>query len=410
MVKLFLISILMQVVLGCPANCNTCGTGVDSCTACSTGYYLTQGMCIPFCPTGFTENSGVCDPSDTFVFHLSLDNVILDIVEDQRNSIPVLTGSDNSFYPNYHSTDPIAAGGRGYYFTGDSYMSFEAGDGGKELVLAPKFTFAAWVRPKSNQAFNLFRKEDIDTSDAYSVFRVTNEKIKARVRNNLGSMTALHGDDSLTSDQWNFLTFRSYVESSNYKIVVSLNGNTPKVKNLANDFHQDINSNYICVIGAGYQDSSIKPNFHGFLWELRIYNTDYDPSSLLQSSGCSGFGGCSYCPSNNSGQCLPTCDIGEYWDDSTTSCKSCHTDCQEIGCVRYDSSCNLCDNQLCKTCEDFSTCQDCIENASNPGDCECNNKYFWDSTAKSVSSVPPTVISALPQHSISALSAQSTTI
>ena len=147
-------------------------------------------MCIPFCPTGFTENSGVCNTSDTFVFHLSLDNVILDIVQDQRNSIPVSTGLDKSFYPDYDSSDPIAAAGRGYYFDGDSsYMLFKGGDGGKELVLAPRFTFAAWVRPALDEEwFHLFWKEDINSCKTYSFFRVRKEKIKGKISTNQNRM------------------------------------------------------------------------------------------------------------------------------------------------------------------------------------------------------------------------------
>ena len=126
---------------------------------------------------------------------------------------------------------------------------------------------------------------------------------------------------------------------------------------MGNNFHEDINSNYICLIGAKYHGSSIRPYFNGFLWELRIYNTEFDLSSLLQSSGCSG--GCTYCPINNSNECLPTCDIDEHWDESNNSCKPCHSNCQEFGCVRNDSSCNLCYDEQCNTCKDFSSCDFC---------------------------------------------------
>lgn len=63
---------------------------------------------------------------------------------------------------------------------------------------------------------------------------------------------------------------------------------------------------------------------------------------------------------NNSGQYLPTCSMNEYWNDD--SCKPCHT---IVGCVRGDISCNLCNDQLCETCEDPFTCQSCIDNASS---------------------------------------------
>ena len=381
MSKLLLFPMLLHIAYcACSANCNTCGTGVDSCTACSAGYYLTQGMCINFCPTGFTQESGVCNPSDTFVFHLSLENVILDIVQDQRNSIPVLTGKDNSFYPNYDSSDPIAAIGRGYYFNGvSSYMQLppHTYDGGKELTLAPKFTMAFWVNPK------LFGKELFDKKDSSNI---AIQHLRLEIHSNylyvvMESITYTLNANT-NSDEWSFLVFKTYTESGNYKISFSVNGNTSPAENLQNNFYQDATTGYVSNIGAYYHATNLMSLFFwGFLWEFRIYNTDYDTSSLLQSSGC--LGGCIYCPSNNLGQCLSTCDINEYWDDPNSSCKQCHPNCQETGCFRDDSSCNLCSNQLCETCDSFSTCQTCIPNASSSSDCQCDPGYAWNSVTES---------------------------
>ena len=362
------------------ANCDSCtGGNINDCEACSTDYYLVQGMCIDFCPTSFTDNSGVCTSTlpDVLVFHLNLGGVISDTPEDQASSIPVNTGKDNRFYPDYDLTDPIAAGARGYYFNGvSSYMKVDS-----ELIIPPEFTLVFWMMLNSNSGV-LFSKESIlnSVNDYIKVYLDAGEP---KVAIELTSGNVQHGAGSVVLGQWEFLVVRSYLESSEYKISVSLNDGSPTVHNAGGNIYQDFTSDYVFTIGAEYVSaSSIGAYFHGFLYEFRIYNSNHDPSSLLQSSGCSGFGGCTYCPSDNSGQCLPICKINEYWDEENNSCETCHENCQETGCVRNDSFCNLCSDQKCKACEDVSTCDVCIKNASGPPDCECDSKYYWNSSAE----------------------------
>jgi len=115
-------------------------------------YYI-QSICQDFCPSGFSLSSKQCLKDSGFVFHLT-PHEVKDKVYDNINSIPMSTGEDSSFYPNYKPSDPWAAYMRGYYFTGSSYMTFSG------LTLAPHFTLTVWVRPDSGSDTQvLFRKK-----------------------------------------------------------------------------------------------------------------------------------------------------------------------------------------------------------------------------------------------------------
>ena len=291
-----------------PENCDAFSSlNIDGCTDCSSNYYLTEGICLKSCPTGFTQGSETCELSDCFAFHLKLGKVVSDIVYDERNSIPVLTGKDNSFYPNYDPSDPLAAGEKGYYFNGvSSYMQLPPhnNDDSKKLLIAPKFTMVFWTMPKATHGV-LFEKADVNyLANPYIRLEIYTDQLALYLGGNFYQLF-----NTVTLDQWSFLVFRSYVEYSNYKISFSVNGNS-EVKSLGDYFYEDPIDQYACNIGAIYNSPSSRGLFfHGFLWEFRIYNTEYDPSDLLQTSDC--IGECTYCPVNNLNRCLPICSIDE---------------------------------------------------------------------------------------------------
>ena len=109
-----------------------------------------------------------------------------------------------------------------------------------------------------------------------------------------------------------------------------------------------------------------------------IYNQKASLSSFVQTSGCQG--GCSICPVNNKNLCLSTCDYNCYI--SNNQCQPCSSSCQTFGCVRNDTKCNLCYDQLCYQCNSFyAGCSACITNAYLlPNQtCACNKNYAWDS-------------------------------
>jgi len=132
------------------------------------------------------------------------------------------------------------------------------------------------------------------------------------------------------------------------------------------------------MIGSSLLSSSTLGNyFTGFIWDLKIRNKIADFSSLYSTS-CSQ---CSLCPVDNSAACIPNCPISEYWDG--TQCSSCNNACSAVGCVRYDKTCNLCNNVICSVCDDFiaGSCLQCKTNAYlSSGECICNNGYYLNKT------------------------------
>jgi len=106
-----------------------------------------------FCATGFSKGPRNCTLELSPVFQLTLDQ-IEDTVQEQAQGIKVYTGEDSSFYPDYKTSDPLAAYKRGYYFTGSSYMRFPEVSESK-FTFAPYFTVTAWVRPDSNSNYEV---------------------------------------------------------------------------------------------------------------------------------------------------------------------------------------------------------------------------------------------------------------
>ena len=61
--------------------------------------------------------------------------------------------------------------------------------------------------------------------------------------------------------------------------------------------------------------------------------------------------------------------------DQTVDCEDCPEGC-ETGCMR-SSDCRNCLDALCETCENYGTCEQCIENAELDGVCTCNDPNYY---------------------------------
>ena len=355
--------------LPCTINCKECSSGeFDECLVCSSGYMI-HGVCQSFCPTGFTQGTGVCDLVDGFGFHLR-PTKIQNKVPDLQNSIPVLTGINNDFYPNYHSTDPLAAKDRGYYFTGTSFMQLppNSEDPSPLLRIAPEFTATIWVRPQTSSGVLLSKQQDT-TFGTLLRFELDTGVPKTVIELTSGTKSSVGTPFNLGA--WNFFGFRFAIESHQFQIKTLANQVETQDPNLGNTWYLDEPTNFVFSVGASYSGSGVLENFFkGFIWEVRLYNYALDPTTLYLDSGC--IEGCSICPIENSNHCLPECGIDSFWNRN--NCAGCPSNCL-YGCSR-EGTCNLCANPLCDVCEGFELgeCTDCKENAGG-SPCTCNSGY-----------------------------------
>ncbi|CAG9335159.1 unnamed protein product [Blepharisma stoltei] len=375
----------------CHSICDNCSTvQFDGCLTCISGYYLIQSLCMPFCPTGYVINGSNCDRAPGYanylVFNL-MPHQIKDIVTDLASSIPVLTGKDNNFYPNYDTTDPIATIYRGYYFTGSSYMQLPpyTGTSSPLFTFSPKFVMTTWIKPISSTG-TIFSKGQISggTFKKYVSFELIGKMPSLALTLKGSTIIAYASSNPLlevTLLQWSFLFVESSISGTPPQQIITLqtNSNSDFSSSLPSSWFIDLQNSFLISIGVSYLDASTLTSFfNGFLWDLKIYNDI--PSSALVSSTCNT---CSLCPIDNANTCLDSCLIDSYWNGN--SCLACLTGCSSKGCVRKDLNCNLCQDVICEKCNDYtSTCNKCKTNASLVGtSCQCNSGYYWNDSNES---------------------------
>ena len=73
-------------------------------------------VCLPFCPTGFTENSThrVCEGPLGLNFSVTFDNILVQTWTDSINNVELVGGGGNE--------SPTIRYQRGAYFNGESYL------------------------------------------------------------------------------------------------------------------------------------------------------------------------------------------------------------------------------------------------------------------------------------------------
>ncbi|CAG9335175.1 unnamed protein product [Blepharisma stoltei] len=372
----------------CNAICASCSTiKYNGCITCISGNYLIQSLCITFCSTGYIINGSNCDSdpaySNFLVFNLR-PHQIKDIVVDLASSIPVLTGKDNEFYPNYDTTDPIAAIYRGYYFSGSAYMQLPpyTATSSPLFTFSPKFTISSWIKPITATATIFSKQANSGLFEKYVCLELINKAPSLTISlkdSSTVSYTSSNPSLQVALSQWNFISAISSTSSTPQQTIsLSINGVTDTSSDLHASWLNDLENSFFITIGASHFDTATLTSFFkGFLWDLKIYNT---PASPLFSSTCNG---CSLCPIDNANTCLDSCLIDSYWNGN--SCTPCLTVCWGIGCVRSDKNCNLCQDVICEICDDFTnTCITCKTNANLIGvNCQCNSGYYWNTNDES---------------------------
>lgn len=364
------------------SSCSYTGSGTacmcsSNCVSCSDLYFLVQHLCVPVCPTGYSNNVVSCDlVNSNFIFYLNLDT-IEPTVTDSKSSFPVTTGPDSSFYPSYATGDPYAAIHRGYYFTGSSYMQGPpVSQSGTYITLAPQFTITAWINPTSSNGMIMTKQSSTYTEyfSIYLVNGVLTVNIFLATPNNVYTMPGT----LVNTNAWNFIAVQTYISSTQYTVGITVNSTLTNNNIPASYWFMD--NNTFTTFGASISGaSSFNSYYTGFIYEISIYN-DVETISSLVSTSCTG--GCSYCPIKTNA-CLANCPINSYWTGS--KCSLCKGSCKTTGCAKFDTACNLCRDPLCSVCTGYaSLCTTCKSNTSiSNGVCSCAPGYAYDSVSGS---------------------------
>ncbi|CAG9326438.1 unnamed protein product [Blepharisma stoltei] len=338
----------------CDASCATCsGLGYYSCSSCYSGTFLLRGICIPSCPSEYTEDSTLnqCVVISNLILSVSLND---QIVLDEINGIDIGSNNTNK-YPEFDINDPIPAYLRGYYFSSNSLMYSE----GK--YLSPWFSLNFWLYlMTSGSLFSKFSTTDL----AKISFVSGSASVKLTLSDS--SIISFTGSTSLLSS-WHYLSVTGTVISG--ETVLSL-----YIDNSLDTLKSSISLAYLYDIGE-MTIGGTSSSFEGYLWSFELYNDETKWSASWNTAGCGS--GCSVCPI---GLSCPTCQFSEYLD-STSSCSNCLASCTE-GC-RNSDICDLCKSYACAECTSFSgSCLSCIDNASldGSGGCKCNWSFYWKSS------------------------------
>lgn len=197
-----------------------------------------------------------------------------------------------------------------------------------------------------------------------------------------GTVVTYTSTNIVTLDTWNFVSVRSVVSITPQQTIIFFVGTSmDESSDLADKWFSDKTSGFLITLGAEMSSlSTYSSFFSGFMWSISLYNKEMSISEMILFSTCAG---CSLCPFELSNVCIPDCALSHYWDGS--ACQACQPQCQTSwGCVRSDIHCNLCQDLLCKECDDYTTtCITCKTNAhKDDNDCVCDDKYYWDVTTE----------------------------
>ena len=351
----------------CFDSCASCNHfNFQGCLSCNEGFYLINDVCVE-CPSGYFVLNNRCFISQSLVFNLTF-TTASGIVVDSASNISGTTGKSGKFYPDYDEDEPYFAIGRGFYFNGlGSSVNFV----NSRLMLAPEFTFEVWFMPISYNGVIISKQ--INESTVFE-FLLINEEIYATFFEARFEQVnfALNVNSSLY--QWNNFRFlsKSY-GNCDFEFLIYLNSQVSVVSNLYKTYIMDSLASSIVTIGAHRLQKSINLSFasffSGFIYKILIYN-----SYLVYSGSNQCLDSCEACFAT--GQCLPICNISEYWNGfAYNNCSQCSNNCK-TGCKDSRPSCLLCDDILCTKCSNLSVCETCKDGASLAnGFCQCLSQY-----------------------------------
>lgn len=132
---------------------------------------------------------------------------------------------------------------------------------------------------------------------------------------------------------------------------------------------QDFFSEFLFVGGSPKESFY----FEGFIFIFEIYSMVVSLESLVTESA-----ECYLCPTGRN--CIPDCDLGEFYDETIMKCIKCPDSC--YGICKNSSTCQLCADSNCKFCSSFkiNSCFFCEQgyHSINQTCIKCSESQYYD--------------------------------
>ena len=312
----------------CYLNCRSCSnSSFNSCTACNSGFYLSNGVCLLDCPLLSSKSIDACAYQTNNQIAEWDFNVNRDILD--ANGLSFQSAYANSFqYRRGWYTNKINVNGK--------------------FFLSPTFSLAAWL--KISGPMNFISKFDASYE----------KEIYIRFESSMTSvnLSTLNGQIYKTFE----VNFRPN-SWFNFKIGYKMNGNNLEIQAiLSGAISSKSMDNGNAFKLSTTENTSIGDSSFFWIYKMKIrqsasISTQLDDYNFNENSLYSSW----------------ICEPTFYYDNG---CKSCLPGCNNC---KFGTNCTFCIDPLCSECDLYSgnQCSNCIPNAEKIDTiCKCSSTFY----------------------------------
>ncbi|OMJ84684.1 hypothetical protein SteCoe_14141 [Stentor coeruleus] len=344
--------------LRCHDSCKTCNDiSYLGCKTCATGYMSfpnEDNRCLPItiCPTHYGTNNQ-CYYDNTGLLFSMVFNKIQNSYLHSISKINAYSGFTTDYYPAYEIYDAFSVRERGIYFKKTSFITIDDSQGTK-IILGPIFTLSFWIKIIDDGI--IFLKSTTDPIPTTTILISSTSKILSSKILTLNGYYEKNSTSTQYINEWSLIYIKKILKNDGESLIINVNG----IINFL-DYPSYYNESLTSIITLGKSDIS----FEGFLWSFEIYTNDYTPS---QGNGVN----CIF--PLDVVNCLPNCLVNEFYYNLT--CVKCMNNCS-YSCG-FDYSCNICNQDLCIDCPEYSECLKCTSNSylDLDNNCTCFKGYY----------------------------------
>ena len=267
---------------------------------------------------------------------------------------------------------------RGFWLNGQAgYLQIT------NLMLHHTFTITFWIRIQDGKNIYSISKNHRNTIGQEDFFNLelSDGHLHFRYLTETQSFVDLVSNEFMPFNTWSMiaLTFSLEFGTNSSAVKIFLNSSESLVSsNVLYPFMDD--KFYQHLIGAELDTNNQGISYHGgflkgFVYHFCTYTYAKSTFHMDVSSTC-GPETCNICPVGP--VCLQNCEAMQFLDGSM--CRDCLPSCA-TGCMR-SSDCINCADQLCEVCDNWNTCDKCVNNAELQDDiCICSKNYYHNGSA-----------------------------